>query len=219
MRLFGQACHVTVCGGQTERCRKKRKSSQIRLYRGSRAIVSGADGRSRTGMEVIRRILSAVRLPIPPHRQVYFNFPLHNPLLEFGGIWWRDMKNHREYSAVKNPVKSRFLSRQTAFDALDFESRSSANSDTLAQLQCKTIIMAARSLVKAVFTGLRQSGDGASYKMPSPYVILSPGVVPVFPFLQNCSLLVGWCHYSINCLAVLTLNRRKRKEIEARRRK
>ncbi|WP_061213897.1 hypothetical protein [Syntrophomonas wolfei] len=31
-------------------------------------------------------ILSAVRLPIPPHRQIYFNFPLPNPLLEFGGI-------------------------------------------------------------------------------------------------------------------------------------
>ena len=45
-------------------------------------LTSGADGRSRTGMEVIRRILSAVRLPIPPHRQVYFNFPLHNPRLD-----------------------------------------------------------------------------------------------------------------------------------------
>ncbi len=57
-------------GRQTIGAARKEKSSQIRLYRGSRAIISGADGRSRTGMEVIRRILSAVRLPIPPHRHI-----------------------------------------------------------------------------------------------------------------------------------------------------
>jgi hypothetical protein len=27
--------------------------------------------------------------------------------LEFGGIWWRDMKNHEGYSIVKNPAATR----------------------------------------------------------------------------------------------------------------
>ncbi len=86
---------------------EKKKALKSACSAALRAINSGADGRSRTGMEVIRRILSAVRLPIPPHRQVYFNFPLHNPSLEFGGIWWRDMKNHKDYSIFKNPATMR----------------------------------------------------------------------------------------------------------------
>ena len=47
---------------------EKKKALKSACIAALRAIVSGADGRSRTGMEVIRRILSAVRLPIPPHR-------------------------------------------------------------------------------------------------------------------------------------------------------
>ncbi|MGI6434772.1 MAG: hypothetical protein ACOX0F_05365 [Syntrophomonadaceae bacterium] len=59
------------------------------------------------------------------------------------------MKNHRDYSAVKNSVKSGFQSRQTAFDAHDFESRSSANSATLAYtLKARLIIIACIGLVK-----------------------------------------------------------------------
>jgi len=27
--------------------------------------------------------------------------------LEFGGIWWRDIKNHRDYSIIKNPATMR----------------------------------------------------------------------------------------------------------------
>ena len=47
---------------------RKEKALKTVLNAVIRANISGADGRSRTGMEVIRRILSAVRLPIPPHR-------------------------------------------------------------------------------------------------------------------------------------------------------
>jgi len=54
--------------------------------------------------------------------------------LEFGGIWWRDIKKSRDYEVMKNPVKSGFQSRQTAFDALDFECGASANSATSASL-------------------------------------------------------------------------------------
>jgi hypothetical protein len=100
--------HVTVCGTANDRVPPEKKKALKSAYIAAlRAIVSGADGRSRTGMEVIRRILSAVRLPIPPHRQVYFNFPLPNPPLEFGGIWWRDMKNHKDYEVIKNPATTR----------------------------------------------------------------------------------------------------------------
>jgi len=27
--------------------------------------------------------------------------------LEFGGIWWRDIKNHRDYEVIKNPATMR----------------------------------------------------------------------------------------------------------------
>ena len=59
--------------GKQKGAARKEKALKSAYIAALRAIDSGADGRSRTGMEVIRRILSAVRLPIPPHRQVYFN--------------------------------------------------------------------------------------------------------------------------------------------------
>ena len=96
-----------MTGGKQKVPPEKKKALKSACIAALRAIVSGADGRSRTGMEVIQRFLRPPRLPIPPHRQVYFNFPLHNPTLEFGGIWWRDMKNHRGYSIVKNPATTR----------------------------------------------------------------------------------------------------------------
>ena len=47
--------------------------------KGLKAILSGtgAGGRTRTGM-VSRRILSAVRLPIPPHRRILGAFTSNN---------------------------------------------------------------------------------------------------------------------------------------------
>jgi hypothetical protein len=75
-----------MTGGKQKVPPEKKKALKSACIAALRAIVSGADGRSRTGMEVIQRFLRPPRLPIPPHRQVYFNFPLHNPTLEFGGI-------------------------------------------------------------------------------------------------------------------------------------
>lgn len=57
-----------------------------------RAIGSGAEGRTRTGMGKTQRFLRPPRLPIPPLRQVYFNFPAFNPPLELGGTFRRDIK-------------------------------------------------------------------------------------------------------------------------------
>ena len=67
-------------------CRRIKKTLKFALFATLRVMVSGADGRSRTGMESIRRILSAVRLPIPPHRHVFL---LSTPQIAFGN--WRDM--------------------------------------------------------------------------------------------------------------------------------
>jgi len=49
------------------------------------------------GLQLIRKtfthwILRPPRLPIPPLRQVYFNFPLPDPPLELGGTFRRDIK-------------------------------------------------------------------------------------------------------------------------------
>ena len=50
------------------RLRTKKEDTQMRVF------LFGAGGRTRTGTEIIRLILSQVRLPIPPHRQNLFNY-------------------------------------------------------------------------------------------------------------------------------------------------
>jgi hypothetical protein len=72
---------------------KKRKKLSNRLLNVLRATnFYGAEGRTRTGMGRTQRFLRPPRLPIPPLRQVYFNFPAFNPPLELGGTFRRDIK-------------------------------------------------------------------------------------------------------------------------------
>lgn len=51
----------------------KEKALKSAYIAALRALTSGADGRSRTGMEVIQRFLRPPRLPIPPHRHGQYN--------------------------------------------------------------------------------------------------------------------------------------------------
>jgi hypothetical protein len=95
------------------------------------------------------------------------------------------MKNHKDYSIIKNPKTTRVreppTGRKGPFAAHDFESRSSANSATLAGIlnsNAKIIIVASFSLVKIdknrgiVFFGKRRSnGEKKRGKNESPFYL------------------------------------------------
>ena len=57
---------------------EKKKALKSAYTATLRAFGSGAEGRTRTGMGRTQRFLRPPRLPIPPLRQVYFNFPAFN---------------------------------------------------------------------------------------------------------------------------------------------
>jgi hypothetical protein len=79
--------------GKYECTSRKEKKLSNRLTNVLRATsFYGAEGRTRTGMGSTQRFLRPPRLPIPPLRQVYFNFPLPDPPLELGGTFRRDIK-------------------------------------------------------------------------------------------------------------------------------